>query len=250
MRLAVTAAAPLMASTSERGMVDVFAYDIVEAFRQRGCPLCRALSEFEAIAMETFLREGHRPNEVRVRFVAGGGFCRQHAWLLHRLAVEHETPVPIAHVYTRLVNHDLDFMGRLEAEIAQTRKRRLSGRLRREASCLACQWAEESLRRKAAFLVDALDSGTLRAQYAESDGLCHAHLVAAVEEALEERPDVALFLLGDWRLRLERLAHDLAEYDRKRDVRYAQEPKGAEQESWTEVIRRYVGEDLAENRPR
>jgi hypothetical protein len=42
--------------------------------------------------------------------------------------------------------------------------------------------------------------------------------------------------------RLAALRDGLAEYHRKRDYRYADEPKGAEQSSWTDVIRRYVGD--------
>ena len=58
-------------------------------------------------------------------------------------------------------------------------------------------------------------------------------------------PGAARFLLSDRRRRLERLALGLAEYDRKRDHRYAREPKGDEQRSITDVVRLYAGEDPA-----
>jgi hypothetical protein len=248
MRLAVTAAGAADGLYgAARGMVDFFASDIVEGFGERGCPLCRALERAETSEMESFLREGRKAREVRLSFYEGGGFCRRHAWLFHRLAAGKSTGVPIADIYGSLVTRDLGAIRRLEAGLAG-RRRRLGVRLRRSAPCPACGWAAASLGRKAAFLIDALAVDAARARYSASEGLCYPHLVAAVERALETDREVARFLLHDWGARLERLGHDLDEYDRKRDHRCAHERKGAEQHSWTEVIRRYVGEDLYEDR--
>lgn len=66
-----------------------------------------------------------------------------------------------------------------------------------------------------------------------------------MEEAPEEDVEVVRFLLQDWRRRLAQVRGQLEDFDRKRDVHYSDEPKGAEQDSWTEIIRRYVGEDLS-----
>jgi hypothetical protein len=64
------------------------------------------------------------------------------------------------------------------------------------------------------------------------------------DAAPDTAPDTVRFLLGDWRGRLAEVREQLTEYDRKRDYRYSDEPKGVEQRARTEVIRRYVGEDL------
>jgi hypothetical protein len=53
---------------------------------------------------------------------------------------------------------------------------------------------------------------------------------------------VAEFLLTDGRRRLEALRAELAEFDRKRDHRHRDEPRGHEQLAPTEAIRRYVGD--------
>jgi len=68
----------------------------------------------------------------------------------------------------------------------------------------------------------------------------------ALEHALGTDEEIARLLLDDWRERLAHVREQLAEFDRKRDYRYAAEPKGEEQGSWTEVIRRYLGEDFPE----
>ena len=86
----------------------------------------------------------------------------------------------------------------------------------------------------------------MRPHYQSSDGLCFGHFLRALEHALGTDEEIARLLLDDWRERLAHVREQLAEFDRKRDYRYAAEPKGEEQGSWTEVIRRYVGEDFPE----
>jgi hypothetical protein len=98
---------------------------------------------------------------------------------------------------------------------------------------------EEAAERKAGFLAEVLEEEPVRALYAAGDGLCWDHLALTADQA---RKPVAAFLLSDWRSRLETLRAALGEYDRKRDYRYAEEEKGPEQRSWTDVIRRYVGD--------
>jgi hypothetical protein len=215
-------------------VVDFFAQDIVEAFREPGCPLCRSLAERERHDMAVFVREGYAVPEATTRLVESGGFCRRHAWLFHHLAVEAGTPWVVAKVYGRVVEHDL----------ARARSQRRGGveTLRRSRRCSACDEAEKGAGRKAAFLVDALAADEVRIAYAVSDGLCRDHLAAAIDAAGGVQSRIGRVLLDDWRARLTRLDRDLAEYDRKRDHRFAHEPKGGEQDSPSRAVRRYAGE--------
>jgi hypothetical protein len=218
-----------------RFVIDFFAFDIVEALAQPGCALCRVLAEFEEREMATFAREGRRVPEARSRFHRSGGFCRHHAWLLHRIAVASGKGMPIADIYGQLVEQDLERLRHVRKAGPEA--------LARTGACPACAAADAALDRKADFFVDALKDAGVRSSYAESDGLCGAHLSAVLAAAHEADPGVGGFLLADRRSRLERLAHDLSEYDRKRDHRYAHEPKGAEQRSITDVVRLYAGEN-------
>ncbi len=218
-------------------MADFLAYDLVEALSCSGCALCRVVAADEERWMESFRREGRRGREARLAFYEGGGFCRRHAWLLHRLAAAAGSGAAIADVYGALAVRDLHVLDEL---LASRRRPRLG----RRAPCAACTAAAEARARKASFLLELLRTETARVRYRESDGLCFAHLVRVVEEAREQDAEVVRFLLRDWRDRLTEVRAQLEEFDRKRDVHYAHEPKGAEQDSWTEVIRRYVGEDI------
>jgi hypothetical protein len=223
-------------------MPDLFAYDLVDAFRLTGCPLCRTVAADEERWMASFWREGKSGRDARLAFYDAGGFCTRHAWLLHRSVAAARSGAAIADIYGALADRDLE---RLDRIIARRKKSGRKGtRLARGAECSACAAADQALSRKAYFLVELLRTGAARDLYRSSDGLCFQHLVRTLAEASEEEADTISFLIEDWRDRLARVRALLAEFDRKRDVRHADEPKGAEQGSWTDIIRLYVGDDL------
>lgn len=217
-------------------MIHFLAYDLVEALALPGCPLCRAVRADEERWMRSFWREGRAGRDARLAFYDGGGFCGRHAWLLHRVSSEEGSGAAIADVYGALADRDLAW---LDAQLA---RRRPPAALDRGAPCSACVAAADAVSRKAFFLVELVGSREARRRYVESDGLCFPHLARAVEEAGDDDAEAVKLLLRDWRRRLAEVRTRLDEFDRKRDVRYAHEAKGAEQESWTDVIRLYAGE--------
>jgi hypothetical protein len=221
---------------------DLFAYDLADALRLAGCPLCRTVAADEERWMASFWREGTSRRDARLAFYDGGGFCRRHAWLLERSVAAEGAGAAIADVYGALADRDLQWLDRIIAQRSKGGRRR--DRLERGSQCSACIAAEDALSRKVYFLVELLHTGAARELYRASEGLCFPHLVRSTEESPDEEADVVSFLLEDWRDRLAHVRALLAEFDRKRDVHYADEPKGEEQGSWIEIIRLYVGEDL------
>jgi hypothetical protein len=223
---------------------DIFSYDVVRGLSLPGCALCRALDGDDRRWMDSFWREGKRDPKARKRFFEAGGFCREHAWLLHRLVAEAGSGAAIADLYGQLATYDLRWFENIRANLERRRRQR-APILRRRRRCSACAFRADALERKAHFLAEALTEKQVRGVYRRSEGLCFPHFARTLEGALSGgNKQTAGFLLDDWRDRLAELRAGLAEYDRKRDYRYASEPKGAEQRSWTEVVRRYVGEDL------
>ncbi len=224
-------------------MPDISNYDLVAALRAPDCPLCRALARAEEQEVASFWREGRFAPEARSHFFEAGGYCPRHAWMLHRQLAARVGGAPIVDLYGPLARRDLERLERLLVEIGEPRRLR-PRRLRfpaRRRRCLACVRATEVAGRKAHLFVDALAEAPVRTAYARSDGLCFAHFVSVVDAALARDGELARFLIEDWRARLAALSAQLAEYDRKRDYRFAHEPKGREQRSWTEIVRRYAG---------
>jgi hypothetical protein len=198
------------------------------ALERPGCAVCTTLVEDEARWMEAYWREAMFDDAARARFFDAGGFCRRHAWVLHRQARATGYGSAVSFLYGNLARRDSDVLARGKPKL-----------LRRKASCRACAVLDQSSARKAGFLAQVLAEEPLRERYAAGDGLCYEHLRLTAERATKP---VAAFLLADWRARLETIRAGLAEYDRKRDHRFSHEDKGDEQRSWTDVIRRYVGD--------
>jgi hypothetical protein len=252
MRLAMTAAQTAdglyRARPSEaQRLPDIFGYDIVEALRRSGCPLCRVEAIDDHRWMSSFWREGKQDAGTRRRFYTAGGFCRHHAWLLHRLVAAEAAGAAIADVYGSLADRDLASLDELRASIGRSRRRR-QPTLRRRGRCPACVAFADGSERKVHFFVELLAEAEVRPRYRSSQGLCLAHFARVFEHALaSDHDDVGRFVLDDWYERLRLVRGQLAEFDRKRDYRYANEPKGDEQHSWTDVIRRYVGERPADD---
>lgn len=231
-------------------MPDIFSYDVVRALSLPGCALCRSLDADHEQWMGSFWREGKQDPKARRRFFEAGGFCRGHAWLLHRLVSEAGSGAAIADLYGQLASYDLRWLENIRLNLDRRRRQR-APTLRRRRRCPACAFGAEALERKAHFLAEALSEEQVRGAYRRSEGLCFPHFARTLESALAVgNKQTAGFLLDDGRDRLAELRTGLAEYDRKRDYRYASEPKGAEQRSWTEVVRRYVGEDVSRDRSR
>ena len=73
-------------------------------------------------------------------------------------------------------------------------------------------------------------------------GFCVQHFDFVGAEAVIADKAVALFLIADLRCRLEQIDERLQSYDRTRDYRFATERTEADTNSWTDVVRAYVGD--------
>ncbi len=183
-------------------MPDIFSYELIQAFGLPGCALCRAAEADDERWMDSFWREGRRDPEARRRFFEAGGFCRDHAWLLHRLAAVESSGAAIADLYGHLAGYDVRGLEDILAGLERRHTLRRPA-LRRRRQCPACAFGTEAVKRKAHFLVDALSEAEVGEAYRRSDGLCFPHLASALDAALAAgKADIARFLLEDWRDRL------------------------------------------------
>ncbi len=225
--------------------IDVANYEILAAIREDGCSLCRVQALVERRLIESFLREGRYSPAAREEFVGAGGFCRRHAWQLHRAATEEATGAGIADIYGQLLERDVRRFNQIEDQIRSRRGRRRAVReLGRRLGCPICSSLAGSRESHGYFLAQLLADERAQETYAAGDGLCGTHIEVAIRQALrvDDAGGVARLLLDDAQNRLRELGSLLGEYDRKRDYRFAHERRDEEQRSWTEVIRRYVGE--------
>ena len=224
-------------------MLDLGNYDLVAALRKTGCPLCRVLSEADIRAMDGFIDAGGQLAEAKEQFCDRGGLCPEHSWLFHRRAALTLTGAPVAAMYEALVRRDITRLEHLEVELATAHpSRRLSRSLLDRSVCPACERANTRLQDKAKGLIAALKGPDVECAYRESDGLCVQHFDFVGAEAVIIDKAVARFLIADLRVRLERIDKRLQSYDRTRDYRFAAQRTEADANSWTDVVRAYVGD--------
>lgn len=225
-------------------MVDLTNFELVDGLMRDGCTLCRQRVRAERWELEMFIRDGRFSREARPSFLAGGGYCKRHAWLLHAQLSEHDNGAPIADLYGMVLRHDRAALRVYREPRRRSRRHRIISPLPR-TRCLACENTDAADDRHAYFFMHALQEARVRNLYETSDGLCMPHTLAVLDEALEaEQSKIIRFLIEQTLRRLDDVAESLAEYDRRRDVHYAHLPKGPEQQAWTDVIRIYAGDEF------
>ena len=105
--------------------------------------------------------------------------------------------------------------------------------------CPACACARTAADRTCDLLARGLEDAGTRSVYCEGGGVCFQHLPLALE--FTASLDVRRVLLHSQRVRLEVLAWELAEFDRKMNWSVRYENKGWEQTAWKRAVAQYSG---------
>lgn len=216
----------------------IFTFDLEDGLASGECPVCWAVALADRRWVESFWREGRQDPATRRRFVEARGFCRHHAWLLHDSATRADASYAVADLYGSLADRDLEALERRAR--GRVRRRRPAVPAAHGRPCPACEEAVDSLERRVEFLLELVATPAGWEAYVRSAGLCLPHLALAVSAA-GEREALAHALVEDASARLAATRARLAELDRKRDHRFADEPKGLEQGAPAEIVARYVG---------
>jgi len=228
-------------ATEEAPALDIFTDELLAALARQGCPICRVVTDSVHRWIDSFWREGRNDRDTRRTFFAAGGFCHDHALALETLAQGTRGRAAIADVYRWLASRDIALLDASVHPAPGRRLRRRKPQMARARECPACVEREQTTERKLAFLTDILHDERGRRRYESSSGLCVPHLLRAVAQTAENEPAVSCFLAADGRRRLVELRVGLDEFDRKRESRFRDEPKGQEQQAPSDAIARYAG---------
>jgi hypothetical protein len=208
-------------------------FDLLDAFGQDGCPVCRLALAGVQHSFESINYDGVNDLGFRQQTRAAHGFCNRHAyqWLqtAHILGT--------ALIYDQLLTDTTEVLERMRFRKASILSRVVFAWRRRGARtdanalmpggiCPICMLLAEQERTLISTLVDALHEKPFRHAYAQSAGLCLPHLRRALAAAPDE---TAFSMLRDVAIRdQERLHEHLREIIRKHDYRYRNEPSGEE----------------------
>ncbi len=237
-------------------------YDLLDAFRLDGCPVCRLCLAGTERYFDSLNFECINDASVRDRFRAAHGFCRQHAyqWLGQHGRVL-ATAIIYKDVYTdlreKLRELRYEEPGTFASLAAHLRSRlmgsrfsaltpwldRLTGRRARvlvgEDPCPGCVVRAREEEKAIEALLDSIDEPGFEKAYSLSTGLCLPHL----KRALAAAPHQAAFeTLAEVELaRQDLLLDQMDEIIRKEDPRYQDEPVGLERGAAGRAVRAATG---------
>jgi len=227
------------------------AYNLLEACREPGCPVCRLEQRSVERYLDNLFYENVNSAGIRESLRLSMGFCREHAWRTVDQGLG--DALGFAIIYHDVIGATLE---RLDKDVPPP-TRRWSGLLKRipaevgalvykaifaltpQKHCPVCQKRDEMLSIIVSELVDNLGQPEFVQAVQASDGLCMPHL----RLALQSVQDVASYekLIAIHRAKLEALHADLAELIRKNDYRFMKEEPGKEGDAWLRAVMMMIG---------
>lgn len=217
---------------------DPLFFELLDALRAGGCPLCRLGRRAAARYLDTLNYEGVNDPGLRQALQKAQGLCHRHAWQWTRMR---GSPLGVAIVYRHLLK---DLATALENETQAGIKLRRGRRppiaaLEPTGTCPACAVETEAVERYGRTLLARLNHPDLFPAYDAAGGLCLTHLRAVLTLADEDQArtlqtrQVAVY---------RRLLAQLDEFIRKHDHRFRHEPFGVEKDAWTRAVAVVAGE--------
>ena len=228
-------------------------YELLEACRERGCPVCRLEQQSVQRYLDNQFYENVNNPKWRDQLRASLGFCREHAWL----AVDKRLgdPLGFSIIYRDIVNSALNQMtdekrparhprgwasllGQIPEQARALIEKMLTALTPRKR-CPVCEHREAKTREILLTLVEELKTPEMVDALHTSDGLCFPHLRLALEHVREA--NVCETLIRVQREKLESLRAELDEFIRKNDYQFASEGFGREGDAWLRAIGIVVG---------
>lgn len=217
---------------------DTLYFELQEALQSGGCPLCRLGGRAAARYMDTLTHEGITDPGLRQALQDARGLCRRHAWEWSQMR---GSPLGIAIVYESLLGDVIRVLEGQGSTATRSRsaRREIRTQLAAGAPCPACRVEDAAVRRYGQTLLVHLDQPAFAEAYVEAGGLCLLHLRTVLAQA----DDGQSAILQAWQLESYRgLQAELAEFIRKHDHRFRDEPFDAERDSWRRAVAALTGE--------
>lgn len=228
-------------------------YNVLEACREPGCPLCRLEQQSVKRYLDNQFYENVNSPRWRDQLRASLGFCHEHAWLGvdQRLGDSLGYSIIYRDLLNSILRHWEDQNASLQPPLrAATRKGRFPqpshdwiknvvAALTPRKRCPVCEQRDETTRTYLGVLLEQLNTPEMISALQACDGLCLPHLRLALENGRDG--SAAEQLLQIHRSKLEGLKAELEEFIRKNDYQAVEEGFGKEGDAWLRAIAMVVG---------
>ncbi len=213
------------------------AYELLQAFDQPGCPICRLTADSVHHFLEALMYEyvNEVPTHMAVR--AARGFCPTHAW--HIQEQINASALGIAILYEGLVRNMLNDMGDVTPDSGRRQIAQAANALKPRGPCPACEHrdiVEDHLLRN---VLEYVEQADFASELRRSAGLCLPHLRLALVRpgATTAKAHLIAIQRDIW----SRLQRDLAEFVRKNDYTLIRAEMGEEGTSPRRAIEQMSG---------
>jgi len=218
---------------------DPIRWEVLQALKESGCPICRVQRQWSAKFYYWLFAQNYYAGTMPEELKRSGGLCYAHAKKLLEIRSVYVTSVMYDYLTQDVLDKLQSLAEEVRCEINRSSHKPYHFSITPTGECPACVEERKLAERALSELVAALDQDKVAEDYRASDALCMPHFHCAVEQAL---PHIVLLLAETQITKLSMLKIDFAEYFRKVDYRFANEPKGNEKTTWERAIRRFVGE--------
>ena len=222
-------------------------FDLKDAFKIPGCPLCNRIKEISRKFLDNLYYERVLDGGTRVGLIQAKGFCNWHAWMSTEIL---NSDSGIAIIYKQLLDIEIERLSNwIKAGGPSVKKSDLRAYRRilntllsswiNKASCPICKSVQDHERMNGGVLLDFIEEEEFSKEFEKSSGICIRHLMQIIQ-TFRAHPNLPLLVEKQLR-KYKLLSYELGEYDRKRDYRFSKEPKGSEVDSWKKVIEQFSG---------
>lgn len=220
-------------------------FDLLDACRQPGCPICHLSTRSVLRYMDALFYENVNDPGARDSLLKSHGFCVEHAGILLETRVADALGASM--IYKNIVKIILENFPKPSSSAAYNHPRERARLVRKFTSasntpgrCPACETREAASERALDGLSSSLDDESLRLVFQDSDGLCFPHLAQLLERTQET--ETVQFLLHVTQKNLETLQSEMDELIRKNDYRFQSEGiTDREGQAWRKAMRMISG---------
>lgn len=192
-------------------------YDLLDALRQPGCPLCHLAAEASERWLRSLFHEQVTDAETRLLLRRQGAFCARHT----EQALRTGDPLGSSIIYGDLARCALDAFP-----------------AKWNPKCPLCEQEEQVLGAMRNTLLDHIEEEDVRVDYEASDGLCLPHLYGTVGRGRDPRADV---LLAIERGKIDALSRECAGFVAKSHYDHPGELTRGEATAWRRAARKLGG---------
>ncbi len=221
-------------------------FDLLEAFAQPGCAVCRLLAHDVDRFLDTLLYEYPVEPTMQNSFRASRGLCHEHSWQLTR----YNSVLAVAILYDAALDEVLRLIDGTPAErqtglarlVKSGTNSALADALAAQKPCPACVVREDAEKRYLQVIGAYVGEDRFGGAFRGSEGLCLAHFRGALYAARDG--ENARLLTTTQHAIWTSLKREVEEFLHKMDAHYHQ-PMGAESTSWLRTLARMAGEKRA-----